>query len=239
MEISQFSDQINQQNQLIDRAEDQIEYGTKDLNNLQSCLSTTHDELENSRRKVNEKKLQVKSISQNLHRLIADAKPLSKEILFYRNQIKENENQQKEMEIDFKKNETNIQQYGGIIAKLLVESREDQGILRREYRSFQHYQHQIEKCRERIGELTENYQYSEENYEDLKELSNQTEKENKQLKQQYTDLTFVLQLLGQRQSILNDRLKPLYHKIHHLTKQHSDKSTSIESIHPLNEIYSS
>ena len=226
-ELSQHSDDINEQNHLIDQTDAQIEIQTKDLTSLRTSLSSTLDQLTNSRRQVNENKRRVQSITQNLHRLIADAKPLTKEILVYQKRMKANDLEQNRLEMNFKQNETNIQQYGSVIAKLMVDSKEEQRILARESRCLQRYQQQIDKSKETIGELTKDQQLIEDHYDDLKQLSSQTEKENKVLKQQYAHVTYTLQLLGQREAMISDRLKPLYNKIQRLTQQHFDQGTSL------------
>ncbi len=226
-EIDQFTEQINQQNQSIDSKEDQIESHTKEFDNLQTCFSATRDELLHQRTKVNESKIKVQTLTQNMHRLIADEKPLAKEISYYQKRVSQNEINQKQLEINFKQNETKIEHYKTIITKLIRDSKEDERVLTQENSLLRQCQDQAEKAKGNLKLLNKKNKYSEENYQDLKEISRRTENENRQLKQQYADLTFIVQLLGQRQAILNNQLKSLYEKSKCLTKHHLDKGTDI------------
>jgi chromosome segregation ATPase len=223
VEINQLTEQINQQNDLINSKENQIESHTKELHNLENCLSTTHEELLNQRTKVNESKTKIKLVTLKMHQLIVDEKPLTKEISHYQKQVIQNKINHIQLEFNLKQNESKINQYKTIIAKLIIDSKENDRILKQENLLLQQCQHQTEKSKENIKKLNKNLKYSEDNYQNLKDIFHYTENENKQLKQQYADLTFVVQLLGQKQAILNNQLKSLYDKLKCLTQQHLDK----------------
>jgi len=222
-EINQLTEQINQQNQFIDSKESQIESFTKDLENLENCLSTTNEEINNQRTKVNESKTNVKLLTQKMHKFIVDEKPLIKEISKYQKQAIQNKINQKKLELNLKQNQEKIDQYKTIIGKLILDSKENDHILTQENILLKQFHHQTEKSKEEIKKLDKNFKYSEDNYQNLKEIFHFTENENKQLQQQYADLTFVVQLLGERQTIFNNQFKPLYEKLKCLTKQHLDK----------------
>ncbi|CAF4290553.1 unnamed protein product, partial [Adineta steineri] len=82
-ETNQLTKQIKQQNHVISSKENQIDLYTKELVNLEDCLSTTQEELENQQSKVNESKTKVKILTQKMHRLSTDEKPLIKDIVHY------------------------------------------------------------------------------------------------------------------------------------------------------------
>jgi chromosome segregation ATPase len=197
----------------------------KEFDNLQTCFSATREELFHQRTKVNESKIKVQTFTQKMRRLTVDEKPLIKEISHYQRQVIQNEINQKQLEMDFKQNETNIEHYKTIITKLIRDSKEDERIFSQENSLLKRYQDRTEKAKENLKILNKKNKYSENNYHDLKELSRQTENENRQLKQQYAELTFIVQLLGQRQVILSNQLKPLYEKSKCLTKRHFDQGT--------------
>ena len=158
-----------------------------------------------------------------MHRIIADEKPLAKEISHYQKQVAQNEINHNQLELNLKQNQDRIHLYKTIIEKLIMDSTQNDRILTEENLLSKQYFNKTERSKENIKKLNQNLKHSEHNYQNLKEVFYDAENENKQLKQQYADLTFVKQLLGQRQAILNNNIKPLYQKLKRLTKQHLDQ----------------
>jgi hypothetical protein len=204
-EIHQLTEQVNQQNNRIASKEFQIDSSVKEIHDLEHCLSTTHDELANQRTKVHESKAKVRSLTQKMHRLMADEKPLAKEISHCQKQVTQNEIQ-----------------YNTIIAKLTIDSKQNDRILRQETLALQQCCNETERSKENTKKLNDDLKYSEDNYQNLKEIFHDTVNENRQLKQHYADLMFVVQSLGQKQAITTNELNPLYEKVKYLTKQHLD-----------------
>jgi len=161
----------------------------------------------------------MKLFKQKMHKFIVDEKPLIKEISHYQKQIIQNEITHNQLQFNLKQNEMRINQYKTIIAKLIIDCNENDRILTQENLLLKQSQQQTDKSKENIQKLNKNFNYSENNYQNLKEIFHYTENENKQLKQQYADLTFVVQLLGQRQALLNNQLKSFYEKLKYLSQQ--------------------
>ncbi len=222
-EINQLTEHVKHQNHLVNKKENQIDTYTKELLDLENCLSTTQDELINQHTKVDESKSKVKLLTQKMHKLIADEKPLMKEISHHQKQVAQNGIIHTQLELHLKQNETKIIQYKSIISKLTRDSKQNDRLLVQENLSLQQCHYEQERSKENMKKFNNNLKYSQFNYQNLKEIFNYTENENKQLKQQYEKLTSVVQLLGHRHAIVNNDLKPLYEKIKYLTEQHLDK----------------
>ncbi|CAF0984054.1 unnamed protein product [Rotaria sordida] len=228
IEINKFSEQVKQQNYLINSNEIQFDSHTKELQDLENCLLTTHEELNDQRRKVNENKIKIQLLKQKLYKIISDEKPLAKEISYYQKQIKQNEINFNQIELNLKQNETKINQYKIIIRKLMLNSKQNNHILIQNNLLLEQYHYQTQQIKENIKILNQNLKHSEYNYQILKEIFHYTENENRLLKQQYADLTFVVQLLGHRQAMLNNELEPLYKTIKRLSTQHLKQDKIIE-----------
>jgi len=140
------------------------------LRNPENCLSTTHEELLYQSTKVNESKTKVKLVTQKMHKLIADREPLTKEISHYQKQVIQNEINHTQLEFNLKQNEAKINQYKTIIAKLIIDSQENDRILTKENLLLQQFHHQTEKSKENIKKLNKNLKYSEDNYQILKDI---------------------------------------------------------------------
>lgn len=158
-----------------------------------------------------------------MHKFIADEKPIIKEISHYQKQVIQNDRIHTQLELDIKQNEERINHYKTIIGKLIFDTKENDRILTKETLVLKEFNQQKQKSSENTKKLNKNLKSSENKYQNLKEIFRYTENENKQLKHQYADLTFVIQLLGQRQATLNNQLKPLYNKLKSLTIHHLDK----------------
>ncbi|CAF1478249.1 unnamed protein product [Adineta steineri] len=227
-ETNQLTKQIKQQNHVISSKENQIDLYTKELVNLEDCLSTTQEELMNQQSKVNESKTKVKVLTQKMHRLSTDEKPLIKDIVHYQKQLVQNEIYQNRLESNLKQNETKIIQYKTMISKLNVDTKQYDYILTQENLLLQNYYDKQEKSIASINKLTNNLKHTEYNYQNLKEIFDYTNKENQQLKQQYDKLTFVIQILGQKNAIINNQLQPLYKQLKYLSTQYLNKVKIIE-----------
>ncbi|CAF3038507.1 unnamed protein product [Rotaria sp. Silwood2] len=228
IEINALSEQVQQQNHLINYNEIQFDFHTKELQDLENCLLTTHEQLNDQRTIVNESKTKVKLLKQKIHKLSGDEKPLSKEISYNQKQVRQNEINHHQVELILKQNETKINQYKTIIAKLTLDSKQNDRILKQENFSLEQCYHQTVQSKENIKILNKDLNHLEYNYQTLKEIFHCTENENKLLKQQYADLTFVVQLLGHRQTMLNNELEPLYKTIKRLTTQHLKQVKMLE-----------
>ncbi|CAF2062154.1 unnamed protein product [Rotaria magnacalcarata] len=228
IEIDKFTEQVQQQNYLINYSEAELDSHTKDLQELENCLSITHEELSDQRTKVNESKTNVRLLKHKLHKIIGDEKPLAKEISQYRKQVLQNETNSIQLELNLKQNESKMNHYKKIIGKLICDSKQNDNVLMRENASLEKCHRQIKQSKENIKMLNKNLKNSESNYQSLKEIFYQAENENRLLKQQYKDLTFVIELLGYRQATTNNKLGPLYRTVKQLTKQHVDQANSIE-----------
>ncbi|CAF4388597.1 unnamed protein product, partial [Rotaria sp. Silwood2] len=228
IEINALSEQVQQQNHLINYNEIQFDFHTKELQDLENCLLTTHEQLNDQRTIVNESKTKVKLLKQKIHKLSGDEKPLSKEISYNQKQVRQNEINHHQVELILKQNETKINQYKTIIAKLTLDSKQNDRILKQENFSLEQCYHQTVQSKENIKILNKDLNHLEYNYQTLKEIFHCTENENKLLKQQYADLTFIVQLLGHRQTMLNNELEPLYKTIKRLTTQHLKQVKMLE-----------
>ncbi|CAF1454012.1 unnamed protein product [Adineta steineri] len=229
-ETNQLTKQIKQQHHVISSKENQIDLYTKELVNLEDCLSTTQEELMNQQSKVNESKTKVKILTQKMHRLSTDEKPLIKDIVHYQKQLVQNEIYQNRLESNLKQNETKIIQYKTMISKLNVDTKQYDYILTQENLLLQNYYDKQEKSTASINNLTNNLKHTEYNYHNLKEIFDYTNKENQQLKQQYEKLTFVIQILGQKNAIINNQLQPLYKQLKYLSTQYLNKVKITEQL---------
>ncbi|CAF4448169.1 unnamed protein product, partial [Adineta steineri] len=109
------------------------------------------------------------------------------------------------------------------ISKLNVDTKQYDYILTQENLLLQNYYDKQEKSTASVNDLTNNLKYTEYNYHNLKEIFDYTNKENQQLKQQYEKLTFVIQILGQKNAIINNQLQPLYKQLKYLSTQYLNK----------------
>lgn len=219
LRISRLTEQNSNQNP--------IEFHTKDIQNLENCLLTTHEELLNQRNKVRQSQLNVKIVTQKMHRIITNERPIIKEIFYDQKQMIQNDIIHKQLELNTRKNEEKIKYYKTMIGKLIFDWNKNDRILKQENLFLKQLDKKTEKSKENWKILNKNFKSSENNYQYLKEIFREKDCENKQLKQQYTDLTFIIQLLGQRQAIFDNKLQPLYKKLKHLTTQHHEKSIKI------------
>lgn len=229
-ELNQFIDEVEQQNQQIDANEKQIDFETKQFAKLQHCVSQTDNELTSQRSKIHENQTKLKLFQQQIYKLTADDKPVSKEISHHQQQIRQYRINQQQLNIRLKQNEDNIQLYQTMIGKLIIESKQNEFILTKEQFQINQYQKQTIKHQTNKQILNKNLTITEDNYRILKNSFLEMNYENQKLNKQFTDLTYIIQLLGERQVAFNYRLKPLYNKIQHLNQQHLDHSQSISQL---------
>ncbi|CAF0967185.1 unnamed protein product [Adineta ricciae] len=229
-ETNKLTNQIHRQNDQIHSHEHQISFVTKELSNLEHYQSIIHAELQNQHRKVNESKTKVLSYTQKIHKLSADERPVIKEISHYQQQLAHHAINHRQLEMGLKQNEAKIPYYKMISSKLTSHTKDFDRILMKETGLLQQYQVEGEKTRARIKIFNDNLQQSEHSYQDLKGIFSSLNNENMQLQQEYERLSFVLQLLGEKHTIVNNQLPFLYNGIKRLTEQNRNKAKIIEQL---------
>ncbi|CAF1135786.1 unnamed protein product [Adineta ricciae] len=227
-ETNKLTNQIHRQNDLIHSHEHQINFVTKELSNLEHYKSITHAELQNQHRKVNESKTKVLSYTQKIHKLSADERPVVKEISRCQQQLAHHEINHRQLQMGLKQNEAKILYYKMISSKLTSQTNDFDRILTKETDLTQQYQVEGEKTKVRMKTFSDNLRQSEHSYQDLKGIFTSLNNENRQLQREYERLSFVLQLLGQKHTIVNNQLPFLYNEIKRLTQQHQNKAKIIE-----------
>ena len=210
--IDQIDRTINEQTSVVQQKQTQIESRTKDLHELESRRVLVHNELQHLHGQVDETKAQLRTLGQQVHRLTANEKPFRRDIARYEKQLVGHRMHRTKIQSNLKQNQTRIDRHRTALAKLNIGVKHQDEGLSRDQRALQHSYQQIETVKQTVLCSQENLEFTETNYRHLRGTFAMVEKENSKLKQQQTDLTFLIQLLGQRQVSSNYRLQSLYNR---------------------------
>lgn len=222
---------MQQQNQQVHLKEVQIESFTKELHDLDTCSLTAREERQQQRAKVEHSQAQSKLLTQKLHKIKMDEKPISNEILHDEKQLSQIKTNHLELQLHRKEHLNRIHTYQSSIAELTVRVNHDDHRLAHETSALQHCNHQIHRSNERSDTLDRDLKSAEANHQYLRDITTRLEDESIGLKQQHGDLMFLVGLIERRHSDQQRQLQVLYRKRKHQINEYHQRGKYFTPFH--------